>query len=85
MASEYAARNPGAMRQLIEQHGVSVRSYPADVIAQLRKVSEEVVAEVASKDDFSKKVYVSYKKFLDESRSFSSVSDLAYLKARDET
>ena len=85
MASEYAARNPGAMRQLIEQHGVSVRSYPADVIAQLRKVSEEVVAEVAAKDDFSKKVYASYKKFLDESRSFSAVSDLAYLKARDET
>ena len=85
MVAEYAARNPGAMRQLIEQHGVSVRSYPADVIAQLRKVSEEVVAEVAAKDDFSKKVYSSYKKFLDESRSFSAVSDLAYLKARDET
>ena len=85
MVAEYAARNPGAMRQLIEQHGVSVRSYPADVIAQLRKVSEEVVAEVAAKDDFSKKVYASYKKFLDESRSFSAVSDLAYLKARDET
>ena len=84
MVAEYAARNPGAMRQLIEQHGVSVRSYPADVIAQLRKVSEEVVAEVAAKDDFSKKVYASYKKFLDESRSFSAVSDLAYLKARDE-
>ena len=84
MVAEYAARNPGAMRQLIEQHDVSVRSYPADVIAQLRKVSEEVVAEVAAKDDFSKKVYASYKQFLDESRSFSAVSDLAYLKARDE-
>ncbi len=84
MTSEYAARNPGALRQLIEQHGVTVRSYPADVITQLRKVSEEVVAEVAAKDEFSGKVYDSYKKFLDEARIYSAVSDLAYLKARDE-
>ena len=84
MVAEYAARNPGALRQLINDHGVDVRSYPPDVIAQLRKVSGEVVAEVAAQDAFAKKVYDSYKKFLDDSRTYNRISDLAYLKARDE-
>jgi TRAP-type mannitol/chloroaromatic compound transport system substrate-binding protein len=83
MAAEYAARNPGALKQLIDQHGVDVRSYPADVIAQLKKVSEEVVAEVAAKDAFTQKVYESYKSFLDEARAYAAISDLSYLKARE--
>ena len=83
MAAEYAARNPGALKQLIDQHGVDVRSYPADVIAQLKKVSEEVVAEVAAKDAFTKRVYESYKSFLDEARAYAAISDLSYLKARE--
>ena len=84
MASEYAARNPGALAQLIEEHGVDVRTYPADVLTQLRVVSEQVVAEVAAKDDFSKRVYDSYKSFLDKARRYNAISDLGYLKARDE-
>lgn len=84
MAAEYAARNPGALAQLVEEHGVDVRSYPADVLAQLRVVSEQVVAEVAAKDEFSKRVYDSYKSFLDKARAYNAISDLAYLKARDE-
>jgi len=83
MQAEYAARNPGALQQLIEEHGVQLRSYPADVLAQLRTVSEEVVAEVAAKDPFSQKVYDSYKSFLDGARKFNRISDLAYLMARD--
>jgi len=83
MQSEYAARNPHALKQLIEQHGVDVRSYPPDVLAQLRSVSEEVVAEVAAKDAFSQKVYKSYKQFLDDARTYNRISDLAYMKDRD--
>ncbi|MEN8176962.1 MAG: TRAP transporter substrate-binding protein, partial [Pseudomonadota bacterium] len=83
MVAEYAARNPGALRQLVEDHNVQVRSYPRDVFEQLRKVSGEVVAEIAERDDFSRKVYASYSKFLEDSRSFSKISDLSYLQARD--
>ena len=85
MAAEYAARNPGALAQLIQEHGVDVRSYPQDVLGQLRAVSAEVVAEVAAKDAFSKRVYDSYKGFLDKAQAYNAVSDLAYLKARDES
>jgi len=84
MLAEYTARNPGALQTLIRKYGVEVRPYPKDVIAKLRKVSEEVVAEVAHKDEQSRKVYASYHEFLQQSLEWSRISELAYLKARDQ-
>ena len=84
MVAEYAARNPGALQTLLNKHKVELRSYPDDVLQQLRKASQEVVAELAKKDAFSAKVYASYEKFLSDSIAFSTVSDQAYLNARAE-
>jgi TRAP-type mannitol/chloroaromatic compound transport system substrate-binding protein len=83
LLSEYTARNPKALKDLVEKHGADLRSYPADVVTQLRKISGEVVAEVAAKDPFSQKVYDSYKGFMDEARSWSAISEQAYMQARD--
>jgi TRAP-type mannitol/chloroaromatic compound transport system substrate-binding protein len=41
------------------------------------------VAEIAQKDEFSSKVYSSYKKFLSQSKEWSGIAELAYLQARD--
>lgn len=84
MLAEYTARNPGALQTLIQKYGVELRPYPKDVIAKLRTVSEEVVAEVAQKDEQSRKVYTSYHDFLQQSLEWSRISELAYLKARDQ-
>jgi TRAP-type mannitol/chloroaromatic compound transport system substrate-binding protein len=84
MLSEFTARNPVALKQLTEQHGVQLRAYPEDVVRELRKVSAEVVAEVAEGDALSKKVYDAYTAFLEDSRAYTGISELAYLKARDE-
>ncbi len=79
--AEYTARN----QTLIEKHGVDMRSYPDDVIAKLRRLAEEVVSELAEKDAFSRKVYDSYRKFLQQAKAWSAISELAYLRARDLT
>jgi TRAP-type mannitol/chloroaromatic compound transport system substrate-binding protein len=84
MVAEYAARNPGALQTLLNKHKVELRSYPKDVLQQLRKASQEVVAELAKKDGFSARVFASYEKFLSDSITFSAVSDQAYLNARAE-
>jgi TRAP-type mannitol/chloroaromatic compound transport system substrate-binding protein len=83
MLAEYTARNPGALQQLTEKHGAQLRSYPDDVLKQLRKVSAEVVAEVAAGDDQSKKVYDAYMKFLNASRKYTEISEYSYIRARD--
>jgi TRAP-type mannitol/chloroaromatic compound transport system substrate-binding protein len=43
-----------------------------------------VVAEIADKDDFSKRTYTSYQKFLTQAKEWSAISELAYLQARDQ-
>ncbi len=83
MLAEYAARNPPALAQLVKKHHVEVRSYPKDVLQQLRKVSQEVVEELAAQNKAAGRIYKSYKAFLDASRQWTRISDLAYLEARD--
>jgi len=83
LLAEYTARNPAAMKQLLEEHKVKMLPFPADVLQQLRKVSAEVVADVAAQDALSKKAYDSYTGFLQAVRGFTDVSELAYLQARD--
>lgn len=85
MLSEYMARNPAALQTLIKKHKVELRSYPDDVVRKLRGLSDQVVAEIAQKDEFSKKVYASYEKFLNQAKEWSGISELAYLQARDKT
>ncbi len=83
MLAEYSARNPGALEQLVKEHHVEVRAYPDDVLGQLRKVSAEVAQELAGQNAAAKKIYESYRSFLEASRKWTKISELAYLEARD--
>lgn len=83
LLSEYTARNPEALNTLITKHKVDLRVYPDDVLKKLRELSNEVVAELAEKDDFTRQVYASYNTFYQQTRKWTNISELAYLKARD--
>ncbi len=83
LLSEYTARNPAALDTLLHKHKVDIRVYPDDVLKQLRRISEEVVADLANKDAFTKKTYASYSKFYHQARRWSDISQLAFLQARD--
>ncbi len=85
LLAEYTARNPAALETLLNQHHVDLRRYPDDVLRELRRLSREVVAELAEKDDFSRKVYRSYNAFYQQSKRWSDISERAYLEARDQT
>ncbi|MBK5929856.1 TRAP transporter substrate-binding protein [Halochromatium salexigens] len=84
MLAEYAARNPTALQTLLDEHGVELRQYPDEVLLKLRTIANEVVAEIAEKDAFSRKTFASYQKFLTNARDWSAISDLVYLRARDQ-
>ncbi len=83
LLAEYTARNPVALQTLLEKHGVAMRRYPDDVLIKLHRLSREVVSELAEKDEFSRKIYTSFRQFLDQSQAWSNLSELAYLQARN--
>ena len=55
IASEFFARNCFAVKKLKDQYNVSFVRYNDSVLKLLKKRSDEVVSEIASKDKLSKK------------------------------
>ncbi|MGB5261183.1 MAG: TRAP transporter substrate-binding protein [Gammaproteobacteria bacterium] len=82
MLAEYTARNNTALRTLVEEHNVDVRAFPDEVIARLRELSEQVVAEIADRDALSAKVYKSYLEFRQQAVEWHNISERAYLNLR---
>jgi len=80
--AELTAKNGEALRTLVNEHKVQLRMLPEDVIKELARLSEEVVAEVAAKDPISKKVYDAYIKFRKDVADWHQVSERAYYNAR---
>lgn len=83
MLAEYTARNNAALSTLVNEHNVDVRRFPDDVLSTIKKLSDEVVAEIAEKDALARKVYDSFKTFRDQVAEWHNLSERAYLNARD--
>ena len=81
MQAEYMAHNGDSLAALLGEHGVQLRPYPAEILAELRRHALEVAEEVAATDDFSRRVYDSYRGFQAKAQEFVRVSDQAYLEA----
>ncbi len=82
MVAEYAARNNAALHELVTRHKVQVRRFPDDVLKKLRELSDQVVAELARKDQDAKRIFESFQRFREQAMAWSELSDLAYLQAR---
>ncbi len=82
MLAEYTARNNAALQTLINKHKVQLRQFPDDVLKKLRVLSDEVVSELAKKDDLAKRIFSSYKKFRDDVKVWHDLSEVAFYKAR---
>jgi len=82
MLSDFAARNNNALQTLVGTHGVKLRQFPEEVLKALGETSREVVAEIADKDPFSRRVYDSFAIFRRESNAYTSISEQAYTLAR---
>ena len=83
MLAEYTARNNAALNTLVNKHKVNLRPFPEDVLSSLKKLGDEVVAEVATKNKLSKKVYASFKNYRDNVVAWHNISERAFLNARN--
>ncbi len=83
MLDEFTALNNDALKTLVEEHNVQLKPFPKDVLSALKVASEETLAEVAAGDEMSAKVYASFKDFREKVGSWHSVSERAYINARD--
>ncbi|HSN70040.1 MAG TPA: TRAP transporter substrate-binding protein [Steroidobacteraceae bacterium] len=83
MLAEFTARNHEALATLVNEHGVELRAFPTEVLARLKVLSREVVAEKASQDPMFAKVLASYSAFESRVSEWMRISEQAYLATRD--
>ena len=76
--SQFDARNGAALQELITKHKVQLIKFPDEVLDDLRKLADEVVAEEAAKDAMSTKVNNAFKKFQKVVGTWGTVSEKAY-------
>jgi TRAP-type mannitol/chloroaromatic compound transport system substrate-binding protein len=57
------ARQFGAMREMVEKHGVQIHFWPEEILAKMRAAWEEVIAEESAKDADFKRAHESYTAF----------------------
>jgi TRAP-type mannitol/chloroaromatic compound transport system substrate-binding protein len=82
MLAEYTARNNDALETLVEKNNVELRRFPSEVLEKLRSLSDTVVAELAERDPFARRIYQSYSRFERKVRKWHDISERAYLNAR---
>ncbi len=81
--AEYNMRNAAALRTLIDDHGVRLRTFPDEVFAEILRTSRVVMAEQgASGDDLVRRIYESYEAARKVTAEWSAISDEAYARVR---
>ncbi|MBK8175693.1 MAG: TRAP transporter substrate-binding protein [Rhodospirillales bacterium] len=80
--SEFVARNNTALQTLIHDHGVALRKFPDPVLEGLGKLSGEVLADLAGKDEASRKVMDSLLRFRANAMAWTNLSESAFSQAR---
>ncbi len=82
MVAEYTHGNAYAFQQLLDDPNVEVRRFPQEVLALLKSITEEIVAEWVAKDPAAKKIADSYYAFLEIAEYAQQVTEQAYLETR---
>ena len=79
---EYTARNNEALVSLIEEHGVQLKKLPDDVVRELRRISEEIIEEIASDSEIARRIANSIQSFQKQASAYHAISEEAYYEAR---
>jgi TRAP-type mannitol/chloroaromatic compound transport system substrate-binding protein len=81
--ADFNAHNADSLKVLVDEHGVQLRRFSDELLAQIGTVADEVVAEVGNSDPMTSKVYESYQAFRGKAVGWARISDQGYLGARE--
>ncbi|AFJ02393.1 TRAP-type mannitol/chloroaromatic compound transport system, periplasmic component [Methylophaga frappieri] len=82
MASEMEYLNAVALAELRER-GVDIRAFPDDVMQHLKQLTQETLMEEAAANPKFKTVYDAYKTFRDQDKTWTDISEDAYLSVNE--
>ncbi len=81
MHIQFEILNLNALRELLADKNVKVLAFPPAVLAQLKQITSEVLAEEAAKDADFRRVYDNYKAFAADNDIWHTLSEISYYSA----
>ena len=82
MYAEFEARNGRALETLVQEHGVELRRFPDDVLAEFQRLSEEVLEDIAESDPMARKVWDSMRAYAEQVKPSTAIGEQAIFEAR---
>ncbi|MFW5451080.1 MAG: TRAP transporter substrate-binding protein [Methylophagaceae bacterium] len=79
MFSEMEQKNLSALQELKDRPKVKIHRFPDDVLAKLRVLTDETLAEEAATNSEFKRIYDAYQAFREQNDAWSDISENAYL------
>lgn len=83
MYDSFTVNNRRAFNELIDNQGVQLKRLPDEVLERFYTISQEVYEKQAAADPMFKKVYESYKAFLEDSADYQKITEHTYYDIRE--
>jgi TRAP-type mannitol/chloroaromatic compound transport system substrate-binding protein len=80
--AEFNANNALSLRKLRNEGTVKILKFDDTLLKAFLGISNDVVAEIGSGDDLSKKIYASYQQFRASIMNWSDIAERAFLNSR---
>ncbi|WP_417317630.1 TRAP transporter substrate-binding protein [Emcibacter sp.] len=80
--AEFNAQNIVALRTLVDEHGVKLRTFSPEIMKKLAEVASDVVQEVGETDELSRRIYNSYMETRKNCMDWAEIADEPYSAAR---
>jgi TRAP-type mannitol/chloroaromatic compound transport system substrate-binding protein len=80
--AEFNAHNALSLRKLRDEGTVKILKFDDSLLRAFLAISNDVVAEIGSRDELSKKIYASYQQFRALIMDWSDIAERAYLNSR---
>ncbi|MEZ5671610.1 MAG: hypothetical protein R3E08_04185 [Thiotrichaceae bacterium] len=80
---EFEAKNVEALARLVNKQHVKLSAFPPTVLAELKKLTTQVLEEKATQDAMFSKVYHSYQQFQAKNIQWYKITEHVYYHALD--
>jgi TRAP-type mannitol/chloroaromatic compound transport system substrate-binding protein len=80
--AEFNTNNALSLRKLRDEGTVKILKFDDSLLKAFLTISKDVVAEIGSGDDLSKKIYASYEQFRTSIMDWSDIAERAFLNSR---
>jgi TRAP-type mannitol/chloroaromatic compound transport system substrate-binding protein len=80
--AEFNTNNALSLRKLRDEGTIKIQKFDDSLLKALLAISMDVVAEIGSGDELSKRIYASYQQFRPSMMDWSDIAERAFLNAR---